>query len=268
MIALRTLARSGALLAALLAGCASQVEQADVPTAIPQIPAATEPTPVPLPTAPPATPTATSTPAPSPTVPPSSPTAAPPTAVPATAVPPTTALAGPLAGPGLVDALRGGGYVIYFRHAATDQSQADTDLSRCETQRNLNEQGRADARAIGAAFRSLNIPVGQVLSSGYCRARDTAQLAFGRAELVRDLSGLPESQREQRVATLKRLLATPPEPGTNTVLVAHGFNIQAAAELSLAEGEAAIFAPASDGTFVLVARVRPDEWAALERGER
>jgi phosphohistidine phosphatase SixA len=153
--------------------------------------------------------------------------------------------------------------VIFFRHAASVHTQTDSDLSRCETQRNLSEQGRADARAIGAAFRTLDIPVGQVLTSGYCRARDTAQLAFGSAELVRDLSGLPAAQREQRAAALRKLLATVPNAGTNTVLVSHGFNITAAAEISIGEGEAAIFAPQSDGTFSLAARVQPEEWAAL-----
>jgi broad specificity phosphatase PhoE len=68
------------------------------------------------------------------------------------------------------------------RQAATDQTQIDSDLSRCETQRNLDEQSRAEARAIGQAVRALGIPVGAVLSSGYCRTRDTAALAFGRAE--------------------------------------------------------------------------------------
>ncbi|HEX9371590.1 MAG TPA: histidine phosphatase family protein, partial [Roseiflexaceae bacterium] len=153
--------------------------------------------------------------------------------------------------------------MIYFRHAATDQSQTDSDLSRCETQRNLNEQGRADARAIGQAFRALNIPVGQVLSSNYCRTRDTAQLAFGRAELVRDISGLPDSEREQRTVALRRLLRTPPQAGTNTVIVSHGFNITAAANITIAEGEAAIFAPEVEGGFALVARVLPDEWSKL-----
>ena len=190
-----------------------------------------------------------------------SPTTAPsPTIAPTAAIRPT---AGALASQELVAALRQGGYVIYFRHAATDMTQTDSDLSRCETQRNLNAQGRADARAIGAAFRALDIPVGQVLSSGYCRTRDTAQLAFGRAELVRDLSGLPAAQREQRTATLRKLLATAPETGTNTVLVSHGFNITAAAEISIGEGEAAIFAPGVEGAFTLVARVRPNEWQQL-----
>jgi hypothetical protein len=61
----------------------------------------------------------------------------------------------------------------------------------------------------------------------------------------------------------RKLLATEPEAGTNTVLVSHGFNITAAAEISIGEGEAAIFAPESDGAFRLVARVGPKEWSAL-----
>jgi hypothetical protein len=59
------------------------------------------------------------------------------------------------------------------------------------------------------------------------------------------------------------MLATEPEAGTNTVLVSHGFNITAAAEISIGEGEAAIYAPESDGAFRLVARVGPKEWSAL-----
>src|SRR6185503_2092474 len=62
----------------------------------------------------------------------------------------------------LVDALRSGGHVIYFRHGATDQSQTDSDpnnLANCATQRNLTDAGRAQAQTIGTAFRTLGIPV-------------------------------------------------------------------------------------------------------------
>src|SRR5215216_1816120 len=72
---------------------------------------------------------------------------------------------GRLEGRELVQALRGSGYVLYFRHAATDFSQEDTDtrnLRNCRTQRNLTTEGRADARAIGRAIRELRIPFGIV----------------------------------------------------------------------------------------------------------
>jgi virginiamycin B lyase len=177
-----------------------------------------------------------------------------------------------LEGPALADALREGGYVIYFRHAATDFSQEDTDtrdLQNCRTQRNLTSQGRADARVIGRAFRRLRIPVGAVLASRYCRTRQTAQLAFGRVRTTIDLTSLPsastERERSRRIAALRRLLATAPRKGVNTVLVGHLFNIQAAANVSLDEGEAAVFEPRGRGRFRLVARVLPRQWTALPR---
>src|SRR6266496_2352656 len=55
-----------------------------------------------------------------------------------------------------------GGYVLYFRHAATDFSENDERMKSyedCANQRNLIDKGRADARAAGAAIRELRIPV-------------------------------------------------------------------------------------------------------------
>jgi phosphohistidine phosphatase SixA len=164
----------------------------------------------------------------------------------------TATLAGDeaLADPDLLAALRNGGFVIYFRHARTDFSQDDTDLSdlsNCATQRNLSAEGRTQARLIGDAIATLAIPIGDILSSELCRTRETAELAFGEATPAPDLTSFgtagSEVEEEERVAALRRLLATPPAPGSNTVLVGHLFNIQAAAGISLAEGQAAIFRP-------------------------
>ena len=164
----------------------------------------------------------------------------------------TATLAGDeaLAGPDLLAALRNGGFVIYFRHARTDFSQDDTDLSdlsNCATQRNLSAEGRTQARLIGDAIATLAIPIGDILSSELCRTRGPAELAFGEATPAPDLTSFgtagSEVEEEERVAALRRLLATPPAPGSNTVLVGHLFNIQAAAGISLAEGQAAIFRP-------------------------
>jgi phosphohistidine phosphatase SixA len=157
-----------------------------------------------------------------------------------------------LAGPALLVALRQGGFVLYFRHARTDFSQDDTDLSdlsNCATQRNLSAEGRTQARLIGEGIAALEIPIGEVLSSELCRTQETAKLAFGRITPMPDLTSFgtasSEAEEQERAAALRRLLATPPAPGTNSVLVGHLFNIQAAANISLAEGEAAIFSPAT-----------------------
>jgi len=241
-----------AALALLASACSTgggSDDPAPAPTTAPQTPSATS--------QPPATaePTATATPPPAPPT-----VAATPTIIP-------SGLPGPLT---LVDILVDGGYVIYFRHAATDRSQPDSnrdELADCATQRNLNDEGRAQSRAIGIAFQRLGIPVGRVLSSQYCRARETAELAFGRAETTADISspvGIDEVEDRRRIDALRALLGTPPEAGTNTILVAHQFNLRDAADVSLGvEGEAAVFAPDGRGAYTLLERVLPEGWTAL-----
>jgi phosphohistidine phosphatase SixA len=163
----------------------------------------------------------------------------------------------------LIEALRRGGHVIYFRHARTDFSQRDSSLADCGTQRNLSDEGREQARAIGAAIRSLGIPIGRVLASPYCRTRETAELAFGRVEITRDLLGRGLSEEQSRISSslLRPLLGAAPEPGTNTVLVSHGFNLRATDGIVIAEGEAAIYRPGDGGTFARIGRLTSDQWA-------
>ena len=93
-------------------------------------------------------------------------------------------------GAALVQALRGGGHVIYFRHGKTDlttRATDRTDLANCATQRRLSEEGRREMAEIGRLFVQMRIPVGTVLASPYCRAIDTARLAFGKVTVEREL---------------------------------------------------------------------------------
>jgi broad specificity phosphatase PhoE len=170
----------------------------------------------------------------------------------------------------MVMALRAGGYVIYFRHGPTDQNQADTDptnLGNCATQRNLTDDGRDQARWIAGAFRFLNIPVGAVLSSEYCRALEYSRLAFGTAvpEASLDLTDpLGDQEKAQSTMRLIGLLGTPPDAGTNTVLVSHSPNIRLATLVDLpTEGEAAVFRVDAPGDSTLVARMMPTDWLRL-----
>jgi broad specificity phosphatase PhoE len=143
------------------------------------------------------------------------------------------------------------------------------DLTDCTTQHRLTDQGRNEARAIGMAFQAHKIPVGRVLSSGYCRTMETARLAFGRAQASEVL--LPPSYMpvpgapvpptyQKRTELLKELLATSPGPGTNTVLVTHGVNIKDALGFSATQGEAVIFRPDGRGGTTLVERVLATGW--------
>jgi broad specificity phosphatase PhoE len=173
-----------------------------------------------------------------------------------------------------VDRLRGGGYVVALRHAATDPTAIDMtgDLRDCSRQRNLNAEGRRQSRAIGRAFRELGIPVGRVLASPFCRTRDTARLAFGRVRASRALLSADffagDATGRQR-AGLRRLLATPPRAGTNTVLVSHEAAIDAATGVIVAEGESVIVAPRRAGRpFQVVSTVEADAWPRAAGAER
>src|SRR5689334_24712866 len=83
----------------------------------------------------------------------------------------------------LLGKLRAGGYVIVLRHGATHNDQADTDplnFDNIAKQRQLNDKGRADARALGDVFRRASVPLGRVYSSRFQRAVETARLVAGR----------------------------------------------------------------------------------------
>ena len=80
----------------------------------------------------------------------------------------------------LVVAMQAGGTVVYLRHAATDERAVDTGrLYDRAGQRNLSAAGIAQARALGEAFRALDIRWSRILASPVYRASDTAHLAFG-----------------------------------------------------------------------------------------
>jgi hypothetical protein len=169
------------------------------------------------------------------------------------------------ADPALVAKLREGGYVLYMRHASTDFGQNDsrmTSYEDCASQRNLTDQGREEARRIGAHLRRLGIPIGEVFASPYCRTMETARLAFGKARASNDVRGGPVDAT--RYDALKRLLSTEVSRGENRVISSHGNPFQAlAGPPYLAEGEIAVVRPEGAMRFKVVARIRPDQWPGL-----
>lgn len=167
--------------------------------------------------------------------------------------------------PALLAELRQGGLLIYFRHGETPNHRDPEpgDTADCAAQRNLSAEGRAQARAIGEAFKALEIPLGIVRASPKCRCLDTARLAFGRVESdawLRLTGDDNDPEEKKRLDLLKRMARIKPLSGTNTVLVGHGSGPPAlGAGHHAAEGEAAIVRPTGDG-FVFLATVRSDEW--------
>ena len=80
----------------------------------------------------------------------------------------------------LINTLEDGGKLIFIRHAYAP-GNGDPDnftLDDCSTQRNLNEEGRKQAQYIGNFFKENKIKIDKVLSSEWCRCKETAKIAF------------------------------------------------------------------------------------------
>jgi phosphohistidine phosphatase SixA len=178
--------------------------------------------------------------------------------------------------PDWIDALRQGGYVIVFRHGQTHSDQADTDplnMKNVAAQRQLNDEGRVQASAIGRSMHKLGIPVSQVLTSTFQRAIDTGTLlGFGEVKATSDVTegGLvvTPDENNRRTQALRKLVSAPPPAGGNLVIVSHKPNIMDAFGkdwFNVREGEASVFKPDGSGGYRLITRVQVNEWDVLVR---
>jgi len=175
----------------------------------------------------------------------------------------------------LLQQLRQGGFVIFLRHAPTELGNipdSAENIARCDTQRNLSKEGKKTAQSIGLALRKLRIPVGEVRSSPFCRCKDTAQLAFGRYKIDRNLYftlNIHADARKQLTAATRQLLTAKPAPRLNTVLVSHSANLrEAAGYWPKPEGTAYIFRPGPENSMTAVARMEPKDWETLAAASR
>ncbi|OUR65338.1 hypothetical protein A9Q79_03295 [Methylophaga sp. 42_25_T18] len=167
----------------------------------------------------------------------------------------------------LIESLQRGGYIIYFRHTETDHDKHGAfpvDLNNCDLQRPLSDLGRQQATLIGQAFKNLNIPLGLIVSSPYCRAIDTARLAFGRTEadnLLASSYGTQQQDREKRSSRLIELLHSQPEGKNNTVIIGHSSNIRdAIGDWPKPEGAMLIYILTVENQPELVAHISPQDW--------
>jgi hypothetical protein len=135
----------------------------------------------------------------------------------------------------LLDLLRNGDYILYARHgeATVGEDQPNLNLQRCITQRNLSETGRNEAIYFGEVLRTLQIPVSYpIIVSPFCRTIETAELAFGWENIqidpfwseIYNLSGDLSAPEQKRILdSLQSELEIKPAPGSNKVIIAHGF---------------------------------------------
>ncbi|MBI5260383.1 MAG: histidine phosphatase family protein [Bradyrhizobium sp.] len=160
-------------------------------------------------------------------------------------------------------ALRGGRHVALMRHTDAPGGTGDPPgfrLDDCATQRNLSAKGRADAARIGARLKSERIEVERILSSPWCRCKETATLlelgpveaepTFGNVVVLSD-------QREFLVAGGRAVVGKWTGNGI-LLVVTHGANIMALTGILPATGEIVVVRSGSGGGIERVGRLRLD----------
>lgn len=159
---------------------------------------------------------------------------------------------------GFGELLRRGGVVVAFRHALAPGTfdPEGFRLEDCSTQRNLNEEGRDQARRIGLWFRAQGLPPSRVRSSPWCRCLETATLAFGRGESWTALASPSRSaapERSRHVQELRRALAAVPA-GRFEAWVTHQFVLQDLGAGAVASAEALVLRAGTGGDIGVLAR--------------
>lgn len=157
--------------------------------------------------------------------------------------------------------LRRGGLVVAFRHALAPGTfdPPGFRLGDCSTQRNLSDEGRAQARRIGDWFRARGLQPARVRSSPWCRCVDTAQLAFGDAEPWPALGsphGAAEATNAKSLAELRSALdAAARSPGRFEAWVTHAFVLSALAGTGTSSGEGLLLSHGADGRATVRGRI-------------
>lgn len=171
----------------------------------------------------------------------------------------------------LVQALKSGNHIIYMRHGLTTRKDKNRDkslidLTHCETQRNLTEAGKSQVKLIGSMVKSLNIPIGKVKSSPYCRAKDTAKAVFGDFDVDDNLkfSIAMENKESDMLGKylLEAMLASHDEK-RNTVFVGHTANLKDGLGIWPKPEGVMVILKKEGGKIIFKGMIKPDYWLNL-----
>jgi broad specificity phosphatase PhoE len=140
---------------------------------------------------------------------------------------PVSAIAGEKA---LIQQMRSGEVVLMIRHALAPGigDPEDFKIDDCSTQRNLNEQGRKQARAIGEWLRAREIQNVKLYSSQWCRCLETARLMnLGTVTPLPALNSFFESpeDREPNLSAIRKFIRDNTKPGELIIMVTHQVTI-------------------------------------------
>ena len=141
--------------------------------------------------------------------------------------------------------MKEGGKIIFIRHAyAPGGGDPDNfDVNDCSTQRNLNNEGISQSKLIGEFFVKNKIQIDQVLSSEWCRCKDTAKYAFKNFKTFNALNSFFSSKfaqnEDKQIKDLKNFIQNW-KSEKNLVLVTHYVVISSMLNMAVGSGEIVI----------------------------
>lgn len=162
----------------------------------------------------------------------------------------------------LWNALRSGESVALLRHALAPGSgdPPEFTLGDCSTQRNLSDDGRAQAERIGERFRANGIRLAQVYSSQWCRCRETARLlGLGAVQELPALNSFYQryERRERQTRELEAWIVNRNLDGPR-VLVTHQVNISALTDVYPAEGTLVVIRRSEVGGITVIGTINAE----------
>ena len=142
----------------------------------------------------------------------------------------------------VINELQKGGKIVFIRHSlAPGNGDPDNiDLTKCDTQRNLNQEGIEQSKNIGILFSDNNIQIDKVLSSEWCRCKDTARFAFNNYETFKGLNSFYQEKfykyKDEQIKSLKKYISNW-NSDKNLILVTHFVVISEMLNFGTSSGE-------------------------------
>ena len=142
----------------------------------------------------------------------------------------------------VIKELQKGGKIVFIRHSlAPGNGDPDNiDLTKCDTQRNLNHEGVEQSKKIGKLFKENNIQIDKVLSSEWCRCKDTARFAFNNYEIFKGLNSFYQEKfykyKDEQIKSLKKHISKW-NGEKNLILVTHFVVISEMLNFGTSSGE-------------------------------
>ena len=145
----------------------------------------------------------------------------------------------------IVEILKKESNIIFIRHAIApgNGDPLNFDILDCSTQRNLSKDGELQALKIGKFFKKNNIKISRVLSSEWCRCKDTAKLAFGSYDTKNFLNSFYDDRfsknKDKQILDFQKFIRNWNKNG-NLVFVTHYVVISEILNIATSSGEIVI----------------------------